>query len=85
MCTKQFGMHSMLLNVGIDGCTAIQRDGNIVELGTDTAELRRLIEGELLSLQVACLAGLVRYFTEINEEVFLTGIKNHRLDGFKLV
>jgi len=60
MCTKQFGMHSMLLNVGIDGCTAIQRDGNIVELGTDTAELRRLIEGELLSLQVACLAGLVR-------------------------
>lgn len=60
MCTKQFGMHSMLLNVAVNGCSAVQRDGNIVELGSCTAELRRLIEGELLSMQIACLAGLVR-------------------------
>jgi len=60
MCTKQFGMHSILLNVGIDKCQAVQRDGSIVELGAEPEELRRLIEGELLAVQIACLAGLSR-------------------------
>lgn len=38
----------------------MQRDGSIVELGAEPEELRRLIEGELLAVQIACLAGLSR-------------------------
>ena len=85
MCTKQFGMHSILLNIGVDKCQvthfstrgrhlsqmtrsifydsfiqAVQRDGSVVELGADQEELRRLIETELLAVQIACLAGLSR-------------------------
>jgi len=60
MCTKQFGMHSILLNIGIDKCQAVQRDGSVVELGSDPQELKRLMEGELLAQQIACIAGLSR-------------------------
>ena len=75
MCTKQFGMHSILLNIGVDKCQvlnvhqreyhyghiqAVQRDGSVVELGADQEELRRLMETELLAVQIACLAGLSR-------------------------
>ena len=39
---------------------AVQRDGSVVELGADQEELRRLMETELLAVQIACLAGLSR-------------------------
>ena len=38
----------------------MQRDGSVVELGSDPEELKRLMEGELLAQQIACLAGLSR-------------------------
>ena len=39
---------------------AVQRDGSVVELGAEPEELRRLMEGELLAVQISCLAGLSR-------------------------
>jgi hypothetical protein len=53
-------MHSILLNIGRDKCQAVQREGSVVELGADQEELRRLMETELLAVQIACLAGLSR-------------------------